>query len=222
MSHDLISVVIPAYNEENYIENTLKSVRNQTYKNIELIVVDNASEDKTAEIAKKYCDNLLYLKEKGASKSRNYGAKNCKGDFLAFLDADTLMSENLTEQFRLDTKEGYRVIVPKIIPDKHNLKSKIPYFIINFTVKHIFPSYTPLIFIQRNLFEKLNGFSERIEMREELDLLFRARKETEIKYEDKASVVTSMRRFENKGYLNIVSKGVVGYFYKSQKWPVVR
>ena len=70
----LVSVIVPTKNSERTIERCLKSIKEQSYKNIELIVVDNYSEDKTFEIANKYADKII---KKGPERSlqRNYGAK---------------------------------------------------------------------------------------------------------------------------------------------------
>ncbi len=90
----LVSVVITTKNEEKNIENCLRSIRSQTFKNIELIVVDNFSEDKTAEFAKKYTAKV-YFKGNERSAQRNYGAKVASGKYLLYLDADMILSPNL-------------------------------------------------------------------------------------------------------------------------------
>ncbi|GAA4885963.1 glycosyltransferase family 2 protein [Flaviramulus aquimarinus] len=87
------SVVIPLYNKEKYIENTLKSVFNQTFRNFEIVVIDDGSTDKSLEIAKqnlKAFENykIIIQKNKGLSATRNIGVSNAKGDVIAFLDAD--------------------------------------------------------------------------------------------------------------------------------------
>lgn len=107
MVKDLVSVIIPAYNEEKCIENTLECVRNQTYKNLELIVVDNASRDKSSEIAKKYDAKVERLEEKGVSKAKNYGAFKSEGNLLAFLDTDIEIQEDLIEKSVKKIKGGY-------------------------------------------------------------------------------------------------------------------
>lgn len=91
--NELISVVIPMYNSEKTVERCLQSVINQTYSNIEIILVDNGSTDNTVNIAKKYsleCDriHLLYEKNKGVSNARNRGIEQAKGSYLTFVDAD--------------------------------------------------------------------------------------------------------------------------------------
>ncbi|HKO89980.1 MAG TPA: glycosyltransferase family A protein, partial [Polyangiaceae bacterium] len=91
------SVVIPAYNEADYLEPTLRSVREQDYKGkVELIVVDNNSSDDTSKIARRYADHVLhYAERQGASAARQHGAEMSRGKAIVFLDADTAMSPNM-------------------------------------------------------------------------------------------------------------------------------
>lgn len=91
---DLISVIIPTFNRENTIRRAIESVYSQEYKNIELIIVDDFSEDNTftivADLQKKF-QNLKYLvnqRSKGACGARNTGILNSKGKYVAFLDSD--------------------------------------------------------------------------------------------------------------------------------------
>lgn len=90
----LISVVIPAYNAEKTIEKTIQSARAQTYSNIEVIIVDDHSRDRTAEIAAAYAkkDNRIKVVQnqsnKGVASARNRGVGEAKGEWIAFLDSD--------------------------------------------------------------------------------------------------------------------------------------
>lgn len=97
----LISVVIPAYNRAEYIERTLKSVKEQTYRPIELIIVDNNSTDSTKLICKRFLKaeetegfkiKLLEEKTPGASAARNCGLKEALGKWVCFFDSDDIMS----------------------------------------------------------------------------------------------------------------------------------
>lgn len=86
-----ISVVIPLYNKEKSIAQSLKSVLDQTYTNFEIVVVDDGSTDKSVEVVKNIGDDriqLLCQPNAGPSKARNTGVKNSKGDWIVFLDAD--------------------------------------------------------------------------------------------------------------------------------------
>jgi glycosyltransferase involved in cell wall biosynthesis len=86
-----ISVIIPAFNEEKIIEKCLKSVINQTEKPFEIIVVDNNSTDKTAEIAKKFGARIVEEKIQGRRPARDAGFNAAKGDIIARTDADTIV-----------------------------------------------------------------------------------------------------------------------------------
>ena len=85
------SVVIPLYNKANYIENTIRSVLDQTCDDYELIVVDDGSSDNSLELARKYeSDRVRVIAQanQGVSVARNTGIENARGTFIAFLDAD--------------------------------------------------------------------------------------------------------------------------------------
>ena len=105
MINPLVSVIIPTKNSSKTLEACLKSIKNQTYKNIELIIVDNDSTDKTKEIAKRYNAKFFVAgpdqsKERvfGAPYQRNYGFREAKGEYLYYLDADMELPENLIEE----------------------------------------------------------------------------------------------------------------------------
>ena len=99
----LVSVVIPLYNKESYIIETLQSVKNQTYPILECIIVDDGSTDNSVEIAGKFIsDNklpwiLISQKNSGQTKARNYGIQLARGEYVAFLDSDDLWPVNKIE-----------------------------------------------------------------------------------------------------------------------------
>lgn len=88
----LVSVIIPTFNRAAKVVKAIESVIDQTYKNIEIVVVDDGSTDQTATAVTRFGDNVKYLSKKngGVSSARNYGIKNCAGDLIAFLDSDDL------------------------------------------------------------------------------------------------------------------------------------
>ena len=98
----LISVVIPAYNAEQFLDETLESVLSQTYENWECIIVNDGSTDNTESVAKKWCEKdarfrYFYKENSGASDTRNLGIKEARGEYIAFLDADDLYMPNFLE-----------------------------------------------------------------------------------------------------------------------------
>lgn len=109
MMSELVSIIMPVYNSENFIDETIKSVLAQTYKNWELIVVDDCSTDKSHAIVEDYAkhDSRIHLYQtKKASGSpthpRNIAIEHAKGRFVAFLDSDDVWLPNkLTEQLPL-------------------------------------------------------------------------------------------------------------------------
>jgi glycosyltransferase involved in cell wall biosynthesis len=92
-----VSVIVTTRNEEKNIEAGLRSIQNQTFNNIELIVVDNFSNDKTATIAKKYTAKV-YFKGNERSAQRNYGVDVASGQYILYLDADMILSPTLVEE----------------------------------------------------------------------------------------------------------------------------
>ena len=96
-NNPLVSVIIPTYNSEKYLIDSIASVLHQTYNNIEIIVVNDGSTDNTDDIIKPYLGSIKYIKQEnyGASAARNIGIKNAHGNFIAFLDADDLFEPNV-------------------------------------------------------------------------------------------------------------------------------
>lgn len=99
-----ISVVVPAYNAEAYIEATIRSILNQTWRDFELIVIDDCSRDRTVEIVSRLAEEdrritlLKNEKNSGVSVSRNTGVSKAKGEWIAFLDSDDLWREDKLEK----------------------------------------------------------------------------------------------------------------------------
>ncbi len=98
----LVSIIIPTYNVENYIAKGIESCINQTYKNIEIIVIDDGSIDNTCKVVEEYLkkDNRIHLYKKentGVSATRNLGIKKSNGDYCIFLDSDDWLELNAVE-----------------------------------------------------------------------------------------------------------------------------
>ena len=89
-----VSVIIPSYNEEKDIGDTLKSLKKQSFQDLEVIVVDDGSTDKTREIAKKEGAVVIEQNHKGPGFARNLGVKNSKGSILVFVDSDMEFEKN--------------------------------------------------------------------------------------------------------------------------------
>lgn len=144
---DLVSIIVPVYNAEKFLNDTINTVLNQTYQNFELIFVNDCSTDKSVNIIKKYKDKRIKLiNNKTNSKTaitRNNGIKEAKGKYICFLDADDLWDkEKLQKQIKFmkekdcafsftgyefaDEKgkpNGKKVFIPKKINYKMALKN---------------------------------------------------------------------------------------------------
>ena len=128
-----ISIIIPCYNSEKYIQQTIQSVQNQTYKNWEMIIVDDCSTDRTCEIVKKISMmdsriKLICQKENlGAAKARNLSTMKATGRFIAYLDADDIwLPEKLEKQvaFMEQNKIGFSCASYEVIDDDNNRLNK--------------------------------------------------------------------------------------------------
>ncbi|MBS2212124.1 glycosyltransferase family 2 protein [Carboxylicivirga mesophila] len=101
----LVSILIPLYNSERYISETIQSCLSQTYRNIEIIIVDDGSTDSSYTIAKKYESwqvRVFKQVNSGACAARNLAFEHCKGDYIQYLDADDILSPNkIEDQLRL-------------------------------------------------------------------------------------------------------------------------
>lgn len=110
--YPLVSILIPLYNSEKYIAETIETCLNESYENIEIIIVDDGSTDNGLEVAKKYetrYGNIKVFTQKnsGAPAARNFAFEKSRGDYIQYLDADDLMSENkIASQMELVEKHG--------------------------------------------------------------------------------------------------------------------
>lgn len=97
---DLISVIVPIYNIEKYIDRCVESVVNQTYKNLEIILVDDGSTDNSSSVCDDWAKRdsrikVIHKKNGGLSDARNFGLDNAKGDYIAFVDGDDFIDINM-------------------------------------------------------------------------------------------------------------------------------
>ena len=93
----MISVIVPVYNVEEYLEECLESIQNQTYTNFEVILVNDGSTDHSKEICERYCKkdirfHLLNQENQGQSVARNHGVSASTGELLTFVDSDDVLS----------------------------------------------------------------------------------------------------------------------------------
>ena len=166
--HPLVSVVITTKNEEKNIGNCLQSVAEQSYGNIEIIVVDNISTDKTKEISRKYTD---FVFDKGPERSaqRNFGMINiASGKYVMFLDADMILSQYLIEQCvkTMEEKGSLALHIPEIILGKSYF-SKVRRFERSFYDGTVIDGAR---FFKKNIFVAVKGFDESMSGPEDWDI----------------------------------------------------
>lgn len=195
-----ISVVIPAFNEEKRIAYTLKSVFNQTKPPFEVIVVDNNSTDKTAEIAQSMGAKVVVEKMQGATFARNRGFDEARGEIIARTDADTIVPHNWLETFEkhfsndplLDAISG-----PAIFGI--NFFTPIVKLLVFETNKRIFGHYGlfgPNLAIRKSAWERVKNevCLDDDKVHEDTDLSIHIGKEGKVGYDKSLKVRTSARR----------------------------
>ncbi len=180
----LLSVVIPSYNHEKFIKQAIDSVLNQTYKNLELIVIDDGSKDSSIDIIKSYKDDRLTLvcqENAGAHNAINKGLSMAKGEYLAVLNSDDIFTKDRfeimikemqkrpevefacsyiqiidTEGNKLGLKEGWKNMEPWTVPHPELSFKATDDFKLNLLMTN-FTSTTSNFLFTRNLYEKIGG-----------------------------------------------------------------
>lgn len=175
---ELISIIITTKNEDAVIGNLLKSIFNQTYNNIEIILVDNYSKDNTLKVAKSFQKIKIYQKGPERSAQRNYGAKLSKGDYILFLDADMELTPDVVKNCVKALSEGnYSGVV---IPEQSiasNFWGKVKAFERSFYSEKGDPITDAARFFSRKIFNKVGGYDETITGPEDWDLPDRMREQ---------------------------------------------
>jgi glycosyltransferase involved in cell wall biosynthesis len=205
-----ISVIIPAYNAENYIERTLNSIINQSFQAYEIIVIDDGSTDNTYKIVKEKFPSikLFWQKNQGPSAARNYGIRIAAGDWITFLDADDEYMPDLLENYFkiLNQKKdivwccapyiiktkGYELIISyKGNQLKNNIIDNILLAYTDFNYKIIAELIsTCSVIIKKEIFNEIGYFNTNFKLGEDIDLWFRiSMKYPKIGYLDNISFV---------------------------------
>ncbi len=207
-----VSVIIPTLNEAKLIGKVLASLKKQTFRDFEVIVVDGGSKDKTREIAGRYA-KVIVDRRKGIGLGRNTGAKAAKGEILVFIDADTIPNENLISEYvRAFARDRNVVAATGPIRPLENVRKRVKLgykivseWMVRYSIAIGKASIVGSNFAARKrVFDKIHGFDERLITYEDWDLSVRLQKRGEIKFVRKAVVHTSARR--------VLAWGMFGYF----------
>jgi glycosyltransferase involved in cell wall biosynthesis len=209
----LVSVIVTTKNEEKNIGNCLKAVKQQTFKNLEVIVVDNFSEDRTAQIAEEY-GAKVYFKGNERSQQRNYGAELAAGKYIIYLDADMIISPPLIEE--CCTKCESNLADAFYIPERivgNGFWIKVRDFERSFYTGTVIDAVR---FVRRELFLQIGGFDIKLTGPEDWDFDRKIRQNGTVK-------VANVPLYHNEGQFNIkrylkkkryYSKGIQQYITK--------
>jgi len=205
----VISVIIPAHNEELYLGATLDALRQQTYRYYEVIVVANGCHDRTVQLARDKCDKVIELQERALGKARNTGAAKARGDLLVFVDADTRLEPQALETIAREFTPEHSSATLKGQPDIPKLAYQTLYFFKNLLHRlALHCGSSGVICCWRDQFKEIGAFREDLNVRENSELIARLRRFGPYKFVTGAAAVTSMRRYEKGG----AAKGFYQWF----------
>lgn len=182
MDNGLVSIIIPMYNSEETIIKSISSVLNQDYRDIEIIIVDDGSNDNSYNIVnlyiheKKIQDKIKLIKQenRGPSAARNKGISISKGKYIAFLDSDDIWLKNkLIEQIKIMNKYNDISLLTCMINDnKLNHNTNLKYITFN---KLLFKNCltTSTVILKRNVIEDIGVFDDKKKYSEDYDLWLR-------------------------------------------------
>lgn len=224
-----ISVIIPAYNEEKVISTTIQAVLTQDYPDFEVIVVNNASTDRTAEVISKFPVKLVHESRKGLLWAREAGRVNSTGEIIVNIDADCVPDKNWLSRGAQHFKDEKVVAVtgPYDYHDGHWLFRKVSlatqrniYWLISKIIQ------LPLIkqgavliggnnFIRASVLNKTSGYNTTITFYgEDTDTAKRVAKYGKVIFDRNLTMKTSARRFQNEGTLKITALYVFHFVKK--------
>ena len=218
----MLSIIIPALDEEKHLPLLLDSIKKQDFKNYEIIVADANSEDKTAEIAKRY--GCKVVKGGLPAKGRNKGAKIAKGDLFLFLDADMILPSNfLTDILKKFYNKRLDIATFPLLFSGNNIDSfvsKLYNFWAKATQKVLPHAFGGTLLVKKNVHEFLKGFDEEIKLAEDHIYARKAKKIARFAYLKTKPVLTSNRRFEKDGRFKTYFRYFLAEFYTVSLGPI--
>ena len=220
----MLSIIIPTYNEEEYLPRLLASIRSQRFDGYEIVVADNNSTDRTREIAARFGARVVDGGMPGPG--RNLGARAAHGDLLLFLDADVVLPDvdwlaDKVEQFE---RRGLDAGTCMIKPLGGRLIDTVSHNVFNahmmatqYVMAHA-PGFC--IFARKALHDAIGGFDETITLAEDHDYVDRAGKVGKFRVLTGARIRVSVRRFERDGRLPIFAKFLLAELHILARGPI--
>jgi len=203
------SFVIPTYNEGRYLEDCLRSIRNQTRGDYEIIVADSRSGDNTRKIAKKYGAKIVLDERRGPGSARNKGAKAAKGGLLIFTDADVRFEKDFLEKIDSRFEKGVGGCIFFLMPyDAPSASLKFSYTMTNY-IAMLLTSLGSVMTAgscfayRKDVFTRAGGFNPEFLTNEDHDLAKRSARIMPFRFFKDITVYTSCRRVVNKGFIKM-------------------
>ena len=225
-----LSIIIPTLNEENYIGDLLESLKNQTFKDFEVVIIDGKSDDKTKEKALVFQDDLkirfVTAPKRGIGFQRNYGLKYAKNEDLIFFDADIVIEKDFLEKInKYLEKNRADVLTSWFEPLSLMKRDKIMFRVFNVyleAIKFISPGGGgAFIYAKKKPFVKVGGFSEEIVLGEDFDLIKRMdKKGYRYKLVRKPRIKVSVRRLNKEGRLRYATNLIKAEIHARMKGPL--
>ena len=204
----IFSIIIPTYNEEEYLPVLLKSIKKQDFSDYEIIVADANSTDKTRDIAKDY--GCIVVDGGLPAVGRNNGAKVAKGEYLMFLDSDLELTDeylrNVLYEFQ---NEHLGIAITQMLPMSNKIEDKLFHDFANqfmISVEKIKPHGAGCygIIAKRKLHEECGGFDESLTFGEDTDYIERLAKKEPFRVLRNAKIGVSTRRLEEEGIETLI------------------
>jgi glycosyltransferase involved in cell wall biosynthesis len=172
----LISIIIPSYNQGNFISETIDSILAQSYKNVEILVIDGGSNDETVDILKSYGNKIFWLseKDKGQTHAINKGLKLAKGEIISYINSDDYYLENILQkivQIYEDNKNSFWLTGDYIIIDEkgHKMHNYIRIYksffrkYLSFNLLSVLnPIVQPSTFLTKKIVDEVGLFDEKL------------------------------------------------------------
>jgi glycosyltransferase involved in cell wall biosynthesis len=198
----MISVIVPAHNEGEYLGRTLRALKEQNYSNYEVIVVCNGCTDQTADVARGRCHVLIETQQRGISFARNRGARAARGELLLFLDADTLLEPDALMTIARKFKRTDAAGTLRGVPDSRRLIYHVLYFFKNRMHRlRIHRGSVGVILCWKDDFLATGGFDEHLHVMENSELIKKLCQFGRYRCVAQTPAITSMRRYDTVGPL---------------------